>query len=299
MWKTYFRKDSEKISIEYDKVLVKKQTKIQLLEILQTKTFGRAVFMDNCPESSDIDNPAYHEVLVHPAMILHKKVKKVFIAGGGEGVMLKEILKHPSVEKIVQCDIDEEAIEIFDKYLPGWHEGSYNNRKVKLIFADARGYLASSKEKFDLIIVDITAPIHGGASHPLFTKDFYRIVKNHLNKNGILTVQSQSVNPNNLTCISALYHSMKQVFKNVFPMHAIISIFGDDWGFLFASDSCNPLKATPVQIDGYIKKNKVKLSFYSGSEHLSLFHLPKYFDDYISEHKDMSTDKKPFEYPNL
>lgn len=299
MWKTYFSKNSEEKSIEYCKSIIKKKTAIQEVEIIQSKTLGEVIFIDNSPQSASVDEFVYHEILTHPAIITFGNPKKVFIAGGGEGCLLRELLKYNCIKSIIQCDIDKEAIEIFDKYLHHWHTESYHNKKVKLIYNDARAYLENSNEISDIIIVDITAPISGGPSWRLFTKEFYEIVYNRLSKKGILTLQAQSANINNLDCFSTLINTLKKIFPIVRPMHAMQILPGDDWGFILCSKGNDPVTIRKSKIIKSIKNNKSKLKFYNEETHSMIFKFPKYFYDFIKQHKRITTDKRPFKYPKL
>ena len=298
-WKSFYRKNSEKISIEYDDILVNRQTDIQHLEILVTKTFGQAIFMDHCPEMSFVDSSSYHESLIHPSFMVKENIETIFIAGGGEGVLLKELLKYPSVKRIVQCDIDRTAIKIFKENLQYWHEGAYDSEKVELVYDDARSFLENCNCKFDLIITDITAPINGGSSYTLFTLEYYKIAKSRLNEKGIFTCQAQSINRNNLVCFSVIFNTLSRVYRYVTPLHAPFSLIGDEWGFLFCSDYYQPKNLITKEIDNKIRKNNLDLEFYSGETHLYMFNFPTYFYKTIKGIPSISTDNSPFYYNKI
>ena len=298
-WKNYYRKNSEKISIEYDDILISQQTDIQHLEILVTKTFGQAIFMDNCPEMSFVDSSSYHESLVHPSFMVKDNIETVFIAGGGEGVLLKELLKYKSVKKIIQCDIDRTAITIFRENLKSWHGGAYDSKQVELIYGDARFVLENETSKFDLIITDITAPIYGGSSCKLFTMEYYEMAKSRLNEKGIFICQAQSVNRNNLVCFSVLFKTLSRVYDYVTPLHAPFSLIGDEWGFLFCSDYYRPKQLVVGAINNEIKRNNLDLDFYSGETHLYMFNFPTYFYRFLNDMSYISTDSSPFYYNKI
>ncbi|MGD0511292.1 MAG: hypothetical protein ABSA33_05635, partial [Candidatus Micrarchaeaceae archaeon] len=149
------------------------RTKYQSVEIIDTYTFGRCLILDDKIQSSELDEFIYHEALVHPAMIMHAQPHKVFVAGGGEGAVLREVLKYTSVNKVIMVDIDGEVIKISDEFLPSWHQNAFRDPRVKLIFDDARRYLAETNERFDVIICDLSDPISAGPSRFLFTREFY------------------------------------------------------------------------------------------------------------------------------
>src|SRR4030043_2238801 len=92
------------------------KTKFQSLEIIHTNHFGKCRVLDNKIQSSELDEFIYHEALVHPVRITHPAPESVFIAGGGEGATLREVLSHKSVKKAVMVDVDEEVVVLSREY---------------------------------------------------------------------------------------------------------------------------------------------------------------------------------------
>ena len=86
------------------------RTKFQSIDIINTGSFGVCLVLDGKIQSSEADEFIYHEALVHPAMLAHPQPEKVFIAGGGEGATLREVLAHKTVKRAVMVDIDEEVV---------------------------------------------------------------------------------------------------------------------------------------------------------------------------------------------
>ncbi len=84
------------------------------------------------------------------------------------------MLAHRSVKEAVMVDIDEEAVDVCRRFLPSLHQGCFDDSRAELLHMDARKYLAESKQKFDVIIMDITDPVEGGPSWMLYTREFYR-----------------------------------------------------------------------------------------------------------------------------
>jgi spermidine synthase len=102
------------------------KTRFQSVEVIHTSSFGECLVLDRKLQSSEMDEFIYHEALVHPSMITHPHPETVFIAGGGEGATLKEILSHTSVKRAVMVDIDEEAVDICRRFLPSLSQGSFS-----------------------------------------------------------------------------------------------------------------------------------------------------------------------------
>ena len=139
--------------------LAEAETPFQHIEIGISPYFGKIIVIDGDVQSSVADEYVYHECLVHPAMLAHPNPKNVLILGGGEGATLREILKHKSVERVVMCDIDRIAIDMFKQHLPEWHQGAFDDPRTELLHRDARAYLEKAANgEFDVIISDLTEP---------------------------------------------------------------------------------------------------------------------------------------------
>ena len=104
-------------------VLYSGKSKYQSIEVLENECFGRSLVLDGKTQSSQFDEFIYHQSLVQPPMIAHPKPEKVFIAGGGEGATAREVLRHNTVKQVTMVDLDQEVVEICQKYLPGHHQG--------------------------------------------------------------------------------------------------------------------------------------------------------------------------------
>lgn len=133
----------------------------------------RIVFLDGLLQSRRSGDAAYHEALVHPALLAHPNPKRVAIIGGGEGATLREILKHRTVEEVVMIEIDEIMVNTSRQYLPEWNdcsflEGStasncFDDERTSLFLEDAFKWFKdrfservpdNQNELFDVIIMD-------------------------------------------------------------------------------------------------------------------------------------------------
>ena len=94
------------------------QSPYQHLEVYATETYGNLMVLDGCVMLSTRDNFLYHEMMAHPALFAHAAPKRVVIIGGGDCGTLREVLKHPGVEQVVQIDIDEEVTRASQRYFP-------------------------------------------------------------------------------------------------------------------------------------------------------------------------------------
>ncbi|MDD5287898.1 MAG: polyamine aminopropyltransferase [Dehalococcoidales bacterium] len=270
------------------------RTKFQSIEILKSPSFGKLLVLDGKVQSSEVDEFVYHEVLVHPPMLTHPRPEKVFIVGGGEGATLREVLAHPTVKKAVMVDIDEDVIKVCKKYLPEYNAGAFDDKRAEIYHTDARKWLADSKDKFDVIIIDLTEPVEEGPAYLLYTKEFYQIVRNKLTKDGIISVQAGCASFTELLNLKAVNHTLKSIFPIVNVYQADIPSFGGPWGFCIASMTLDTAALTPAEVDRKIKARSLKnLKFYDGLTHQSMFTLPKHMRKAIARGGRLITDDNP------
>ncbi|MBM4447096.1 MAG: polyamine aminopropyltransferase [Chloroflexi bacterium] len=276
------------------KVIYSGRTEFQSIEIVDTESFGVCLVLDGKIQSSARDEFIYHEALVHPAMISHACPETVFIAGGGEGATLREVLAHKTVKKVVMVDIDRQVIDICRRYLSFFHQGSFDDSRLELCFADARGYLQETNNRFDVLIIDLVEPLEEGPACLLYTQEFYQLVKERLNPDGIVSIQSGASGWTNLQNFTAIVNTLKSVFDIVCPYQAYVPSFVDLWGFTTTSQSINPTELLLKEVDRRIAARlSRKPKSYDGLTHQSLFILPRHIRHQLAITKQIITDKKP------
>lgn len=258
------------------KHILSMKTQFQHVEIVDTHEFGRMVILDNQIQSAEADEFIYHEVLVHPVMIAHPKPESILILGAGEGATLREVLRHPTVNKVTMIDIDREFVNLCKKYLRKWHQGSFRDSRVKLIYGDAFKYLKKIKDRFDVIITDISDPVGTGPAVSMYTKEFYSLIKKALMPDGIFVTHATSVYyvPHKNISIR-IFKTLNEIFPEVDLYYEYIPSFGTLWAFITAS-----LKYSPKKIASDILKKRLEerclktLSFYDADIHARLFRMP-------------------------
>ena len=282
------------VMLRVRKVLYSGETAYQKVEVLESEIFGRSLVLDGKTQSTERDEHIYHEALVHPAMLLHPGPSSVFIGGGGEGGTLREVLAHKSVERVAMLDMDREVVELCRRYLPNHHQGSFNDPRVKLAHRDAREYLSSCDETFDVMIMDLVDPLEGGTAYLLYTEEYYRIAKAKLNPGGILVTQS---GPAGLLsyqeCFTTIHNTLANVFSHITPAQVHIPAFQTLWGFTLASDAPMVLPSDE-QVDRLLAERVAKeLSFYDGESHRGMFALPKFLRAGFQQEGRINRDADP------
>ena len=282
------------ISHRIKEVIYSGQTKFQSIAIIDNDSFGKCLVLDGKIQSSEVDEFIYHEALVHPAMVTHPNPEKVFIAGGGEGATLREVLAHNTVKKAVMVDIDEEVVNICRHFLPSWHQNSFDDQRAELHFADARAYLEKNDAKLDVIIIDLPDPLEKGPARLLYTREFYELVKQRLQPDGIISVQAESANWTQIANFVDIVNTLANVFPIVRPYQAHVPSFNSLWGFATASQKLDPQKLTPEEIDLKISTRiSRQLKSYDGLTHQAMFTIPKHLRLKLSEIEKVITDKEP------
>jgi spermidine synthase len=166
------------------------QSPFQKIEIYESTDWGNVMLIDGAMMVTTRDNFLYHEMVAHPALFTHADPKQVVIIGGGDCGTLREVLKHPGVQKAVQCDIDEQVTRMAEKYFPELCESNADPR-AELLFDDGIAHMKNAAPgSLDIVIVDSTDPV--GPAEGLFNKAFYDSCFRALKDDGILVQQSES-----------------------------------------------------------------------------------------------------------
>jgi spermidine synthase len=229
-----------------DEIIYARTTPYQRIVI----THGRAgfqLFLNGNLQFSSTDEYRYHEALVHPAMMLSQNPKRVLVLGGGDGLALREILKHQSVESITLVDLDPDMTALSKKFPPlaDLNKHSFANPKVHVINQDAMIWLERETGYFDTAIVDFPDP-NNFALGKLYTTRFYRLLKAHLTPNAAVAVQSTSplFARNSYWCI---LKTIAAAGFEVKPYYTAVPSFGV-WGFALAR--VTPFDVPPHALPG-------------------------------------------------
>ena len=266
----------------------------QAIEIVELGSYGKALILDGKVQSTTADEFIYHESIIHPAMLCHPHPRRVFVVGGGEGAPVREILKHPSVESVLMVDIDSEVVEFCRRYLPEMSAGALEDSRVRVEFMDARAFLESSDQTFDILIIDISEPIEEGPAYLLFTQEFYKIVFDRLTEHGALAVQAGTISLTGLDCFATVHATLRSVFPVVAPYFADIPSFGRPWGFLFAGKGEHPAAVSRDEIDRRIRERvRGNLRYYDGETHAMSFCLPKHVRERLAAETRIIEDNHP------
>ncbi len=262
-----------------ERVLYENQTEHQHLIIFDNATFGRVMMLDGVVQLTTKDEFIYHEMMAHvPLFALGaQNAKRVLVIGGGDGGVMREVLKHKNVERVVLCEIDRTVVDLSREHLPEISQGAFDDPRVEVIIADGVKYVAETTERFDAIIVDSTEPV--GPAAVLFTRGFFEGCARCLNKPGVLVTQNglPFLHPDHL-------RGTMQLFKDIFPESATYlcdqpTYFGGPFALAWASNDAS-LRGTPEKTltDRFAEAN-IATRYYTSEVHKAAFMLPVYVRD--------------------
>jgi len=273
-----------------------KQTAYQQVEIVDTFNYGRALLLDGVPQSSQADEFIYHEAIVHPALCSHPDPRDVLVIGGGEGAVLREVLKHTTVQQVTMVDIDSELVAICRDYLPDWHQGAFADPRVQLRFEDGRNFLQRHPDRFDCIILDLSDPFEGSPARSLFTLEFYQLARLALRETGILALQAESGALKHNAEHRRIMHTLEQVFPTVLPYYTHLPLYATLFGFALcgaATFTLEQLLSSPIDL--ILEQRGIHdLRFYDSQAARNLFALPKYLRKALADASiNIITDTSP------
>lgn len=215
------------LALEIREKLHEEQSPYQRIEVYETRTFGRLLALDGMVMLTSRDNFIYHEMLTHPALFTHAAPRTVIIVGGGDCGTLREVLKHPGVERVIQVELDERVTRVCERYFPELCEANGDPRAV-LLFEDAIAWMRKAQAaQADVIILDTTDPV--GQASRLFSEEFYRDCHRALRSGGILVAQSESP-LFNLELLEHIHEAMRNAgFSAVQTLHFPQCTYPSGW----------------------------------------------------------------------
>jgi spermidine synthase len=202
--------DNQALSLRFTgEVFFDVQSPFQRVRILESYKYGKMLALDDMVMTTEADEFHYHEMIAHPAMFLHGAVQDVLVIGGGDGGTVRELLRHPAINKVTMVEIDAEVINACKEHLPSI-AASFDHPKLQLIVDDGIRFIQESKDaSYDLIIVDGSDPV--GPAEGLFSVAFYENCHRALRDNGILVAQGESPKFNE-KAFCELNHTLQGIF---------------------------------------------------------------------------------------
>ncbi len=236
------------------RILHRGTTAYQSIIIADTVNYGRALFLDDAIQSTEGDEEVYHELLVHPAMLAHPDPRDVLIIGGGEGAVLREVLRHRTVRTATMVDLDREVVELCRTHLPSWHDGAFEDPRTHLVIQDGRGFVEQGTRRYDVVIMDVVDMFDNGPAQALYTRQFYQQLRRRLQPGAIVVIQGMEFSFLDHYPHAALARTLRTAFSEVHSYRVDIPSFLSSWGFVLVSDWCVPAQWSAAGIDQRIRQ---------------------------------------------
>ncbi|PKI83458.1 hypothetical protein MVES_002408 [Malassezia vespertilionis] len=256
------------MSLQVRRILHTEQSKFQDVLVFESETYGNVLVLDGAIQCTERDEFSYQEMIAHLPINSHPDPKRVLIIGGGDGGVLREVVKYDSVEEAVLCDIDEAVPRVSTKYLPKMAEGLHHP-KSKVIIGDGFAFLKAPENKasFDVIITDSSDP--EGPAEMLFQKPYFELLKQALKPGGHISTQAESMWVH-LNLIRSLTQSTRELFPVADYAYTSIPTYpAGQIGFVVCSldskrDVREPLRKIP------------NCRYYTEEVHRAAFVLPEF-----------------------
>lgn len=262
--------------LRIDKMYYENKTGHQHVMIFHNAQLGRVMTLDGVVQTTEADEFVYHEMMTHVPIFAHGAVRRVLIVGGGDGGILREVLRH-AVDQVTQVEIDEAVVEMAREYLPKHSDGAYDDRRMDLVIADGMDFIRDCTGEFDLVIVDSTDPI--GPGEVLFTDDFYGHAQRCLSEGGVLVTQNgvPFFQPDELV---TTYRRLQNHFVDAhFYCAPVPTYYGGFMSFGWASDNAKLRHLQLDTIEARFAAADLKCRYYNPAIHRASFALPQYMLD--------------------
>lgn len=267
-----------RLSVRVTRTLHHEQTEYQELTIVETPQWGRLMALDGFFQTCDVDEYVYHEMGAHVPLLTHPDPKRVLVVGGGDGGMVREVVKHPGVEHVDLVEIDGRVIECCKEYFPQIAVALTGNPKVHVNVADGIKWVREHEAEYDVIIIDSSEPI--GPGEGLFTPEFYANVFKCLTGDGVMVAQTESPWVN-APVIKRAFGGISQSFPITRLYTCSVPTYPTGlWSFTLGSKKYDPLLAEPE--DRYAA---IDTRYYTPAVHQAAFQLPRFVAAIVGEER--------------
>lgn len=265
-----------RVSLKADRILFEERTAHQHLVVFDNAQFGRVMMLDGVVQLSTADEYMYHEMMAHVPLLALDAARRVLIIGGGDGGVLREVLKH-GVSHVTLCELDRTVIDVSLAHLPEISAGAFDDPRTRIVIADGVKFVAETDERFDAIIVDSTEPI--GPAAVLFTEGFFAGCARILERPGIMITQNglPFAHPDHLAASARL---LTRLFADAAPyLVGQPCYFGGPFALAFAANDAALRQLPPAALDERFAAAGVTTRYYTPEVHRAAFALPRYIAD--------------------
>jgi spermidine synthase len=280
MPETLFEELGLRMTYAVERVLYEMQTEHQHLVLFEHKYFGKMLMLDGAIQVTTRDEFIYHEMMTHVPILAHGRAREVLIVGGGDCGIAEEVLKHKSVERLTQVEIDASVVEFSKEHFPKFTRPVLGNKRFDLVIDDGMNYVARTDRRFDVIIVDSTDP--QGPGKVLFTRKFYAACKRAMAAGGVMVTQNGVPFLQPAELVASVGHFRKLFADGSCYVASIPTYVGGQMAMGWATN--NPrLREVPVKTitERYACAGKFRTKYWTPEVHRAAFALPRFIAEAI------------------
>jgi len=279
---TLFEDLGFRMSYRVDKVLYETQTGHQHLVLFKQPFFGKMLMLDGAVQITARDEFIYQEMMSHVPLFAHGNAREVLIVGGGDCGIAEEVLKHKTVKRLTQVEIDPAVVAFAKRHFPQFTKPVFADKRFENVIGDGMRYVATTKRRFDVIIVDSTDP--QGPGKILFSRKFYAACKRCMKEGGVLVTQNgvPIFQPGEL-------RSSVSKFRRLFAdgacyVAAIPTYVGGHMAIGFATDNARLRRISAETIARrYRKADRFRTKYWTPEVHVAAFALPRFIAELVAE----------------
>ena len=265
------------MTLKVRKILHVEKSLYQDVLVFESETYGNVLVLDGVIQCTERDEFSYQEMIAHLPLASHPNPEQVLVIGGGDGGVVREVLKHKSVKNVVLCDIDEAVVRVSRQFLP--HMSSLlDDPRVTVYIGDGFKFLADNTSTYDVIITDSSDPV--GPAESLFQKPYFELLNGALTPGGHIATQAECLWIH-LPLIKELVSTVGKIFPVAeYAFTTIPTYPSGQIGFLVCSKQEGRNLREPVrQVEG--------TRYYNDRVHRAAFVLPEFGRAMIEDSKDI------------
>ncbi len=279
-WSEEILHDGMRVRLSIDSLIFDSRTDHQRLVLFENCDFGRVLTLDSIIQTTEADEFIYSEMLSHVPILAHGAVRKVLIIGGGDGGVARRVLMHSGVEKVTMVEIDPGVVEFSREHLSSICGDAFDDPRFDLVIDDGARFVATTPERYDVIITDSTDPV--GPGEVLFTQSYYADCRRCMADGGVLVTQN-GVPFLQKDELRASMTALRALFADVTCyMAAVPSYVGGAMAFGWASDNRDLRNTDSALLAACFKSAGLETRYYTPDIHKAAFVLPPYMIDLMN-----------------
>jgi spermidine synthase len=279
---TLFDELGFRMTFKVKKVLYEMHTEHQNLVLFEQPFFGKMLMLDGATQITKKDEFIYQEMMSHVPLFAHGGARDVLIVGGGDCGIAEEVLKHKSVRRLTQVEIDPAVVEFAKEHFPEFTRPVFADKRFENVIDDGMKYVTRTQRRFDVIIVDSTDP--QGPGKVLFSHKFYAACKRCLSTGGVMVTQNGVPIFQPAELASSVAKFRKLFADGACYVAAIPTYIGGHMAMGWATDN-RRLRQTPVKTIAarYRKAGAFSTKYWTPEVQAAAFALPRFIADTVAK----------------